>query len=373
MISIVPYRDDNFDAVILFLKKNWAPEHVLYQKELFDWQYRIEKQENASRLLMDGDRIIGFLGNIPGMYWVRGEELPGVALTMWVIDNVYERSGLGIHLLQETMKKYPVTLTLGSARAVVPLYQKMGYSYLAELHRWIIPLEEQGYQKLLSQEADTREISDWTQSVFDGVLSEEKPYHPQNFSSYAALAQKSVADRFQFSLRRDADFWQWRYAKSQGYTYHFFGDPVDQGVIVARLECVVDHQYGQDDICVLRIIEAIPREEDSRQGQEHSVFVGLLRGVLLWGEHHGAVAADFQSSTDFFESQFVAAGFRRQREGNTVPLLSLAGRFQPLTFNAKPINFLWRIEKGGVFSDISAHESYFVKSDCDMDRPSESV
>lgn len=361
MIKISQYSDTDFKELVLFLKKNWAENHVLYRKELFDWQYRT-KNGNASLVARDEAKIIGFLGNIPGEYSVKGEILRGAGLTMWVVAPEYMSSGLGILLLRETEKKYPVLITLGSKKEIVPLYEKLGFSHLPELQRFIMPLEEKGYGKLLTKPADAKLISAWAEQIFNGIQNIRPPENHVNPELLEKIYKEKIMPAYAFSLLRDAFFWRWRYLESAGYQYLFFGKPENEGLIVARIESVTAPDSQSQPLKVLRIIELIPAGEE---------FLQLLNGVLIWARDQKCVAADFQTSTLRLAPLLKTAGFRLQNENSDLAECSLADRFQPLQSRTKPINFLWRIRgSNGLIKNLDPNDTYFVKSDCDMDRPS---
>lgn len=398
MILIEPYKNNDFPELVSFLKNNWAQNHVLYNKDLFDWQYRI-RETQASFLMREGNSIIAFLGNIPGIYYVnpvrelarsiipririgrinpvasyrvfsngvKRSRVAGVGLTMWAVDKKYQQSGLGVMLIRETEKKYPVMLTLGSSREVVSLYQKMGFSYESSLKRYVLPLDTDGYLALLPEQVDRNIILRWQKNIFDNIAKsavERIPY-PAILESFFI---KSIEGKIAFSLLRDADFWQWRYIKSPGFKYIFFGDHEKEGVIVARVEKIIDEKLN--GLCVCRIIELIPASPEVWDGLVDDNFVKLLQGVLRWAREQGCVACDFQCSSARLEPVLFKVGFRKQGEGYSPSECALAGRFQPLQFRAKPINFLWKIMDKGMPVAIKSDDTYFVKSDCDMDRPS---
>ena len=361
MIEITPYNDTDFEELVLFLKKNWAQKHVLYRKELFDWQYKTA-DGSASLIAREREKIIGFLGNIPGKYCVDDRIHSGAGLTMWIIAPQYLSSGLGVLLLRETEKNYPVLITLGSKPEVVPLYEKLGFSHFPALRRFVIPLEAEGYRALLREPADEQLVNVWVKRIFAKSKSLRVPEKNINTDLLAELYDRRIRDTFAFSLMRDAEFWRWRYMESAGYRYLFFGDPESEGIIVARVESVTAPSNLLQPLKVLRIIELIPEGEE---------LLSLLHEVLRWAKEQGCAAADFQTSTLRLAPFFETAGFRFQDENDVPPECSLLGRFQPLKLSAKPINFLWKVrDSSSAIKNIAPDDTYFVKSDCDMDRPS---
>ncbi|UOF91398.1 GNAT family N-acetyltransferase [Fodinisporobacter ferrooxydans] len=381
------YTNEDYGKVISFLQANWALTHALYDKRIFDWQYLVaQKQqqginhasEQESLVILKEDKIVGFLGIIPNQYIWNGQALNGAALTMWVIDEKLRNSGLGILLIRETEKNNEVTLTLGCNPAIVPLYKKMGYSYLERLNRYVMPLDPEGYLKLLSADVAPEAIQGWQRSIEktfgsrdDANLHIAARTEQINLHELESLYRESIGRSLVFSRNRDADFWEWRYLNSPGYRYFFFGNPQAEGIVVARVERIINNENSEmDGRKVLRIIECIPKCTDVWNGHTDPLFTNLIRKVCMWGKHQGCVAADFQISTGRLESTLFEAGFRKQEADYLPDICSLAGLFQPFRYRVTPINFVWKVKQSGKEPiQIDPNDTYFVKSDCDMDRP----
>ena len=172
-------------------------------------------------------------------------------------------------------------------------------------------------------------------------------------------------------MHRDADFWDWRYINSTGFKYYFLGDVSNGGVIVVRLEHIISPEnspiHGKR---ILRIIEMIPEKPEAWNGEVDNDLMYLVKSVLKWGKTEGCIAADFQCSTKRLEKYVIDAGFKKQTSDYGPPLCSLAGLFQPLKFKPMPINALWRVsDPDNNIVEIPVNDTYFVKSNCDMDRP----
>ncbi|MGP0576342.1 GNAT family N-acetyltransferase [Paenibacillus peoriae] len=372
MIELIRYNDSHFEELMRFLKENWAPNHAIYDKALFNWQYRVNAQgESVSQLLVQEDQIIGFLGNIPGHFSVAGEKLTGAGLTMWIIDKAYRETGLGIRILIETEKRFPVTYTLGCGPQVVPLYKRMGYTYMEALNRYVLPLDSVGYQKLLPEAVNRTDIEEWINQVFRDSNNLEMPCHNISAEQLERLYINTIQKHFVFSQYRDADYWNWRYANSCGYTYHYLGNPETAGVVIVR----IDKVYNPDDrplhgTAVLRIIEALPANGDVWNGAKDENFIALLRGLLRWAKKIGCVAADFQISNNRIEHILSKVGFQKQNIDYSPNLCGLAGLFQPYRLKVNRINFAWKVKSdNGKNRVYHPEDTYFVKSDCDMDRP----
>ncbi|UFJ40038.1 GNAT family N-acetyltransferase [Brevibacillus humidisoli] len=371
-MKLLPFNVTYFADVVDFLKENWAQNHPIYDEVLFNWQYRINDQgESDSQLLVHEDRIIGFLGNIPSVFSIAGEKLSGAGLTMWIIDKKYRNTGLGIRLLMETEKRFPMTYTLGCGQQVVPLYKRMGYTYMDSLNRYVIPLDVTGYQKLLPEAVDLEDIGKWLNHIFPEVDTRELPLDNISLKQMELLYNRTIEKAFIISQFRDESFWNWRYVNSKGYNYHFLGDPETTGAAVVRMDRVYDIDnrllHGTK---VLRLIELLPANGDVWHGKTDQRFIALLRAVLLWAKENGCVAADFQLSNNRLEHILSEVGFKKQNIDYSPNLCGIAGLFQPFRYKVNRINVAWKVKLAEQKTAIvDPNDTYFVKSDCDMDRP----
>jgi GNAT superfamily N-acetyltransferase len=345
-MQISPYRPSDFDRVVEFLRDNWSAEHPVYDRALFDWQYR---GGSASLLVEEDDgRVVGFLGNVPGCYLVDGEERAAAGLTMWCVDRDLRSGGLGVRLIRAAERARPVTFTLGSNVNVLPMYRAMGYAVLPELHRYAVPLDPAGFARLAVGNLVTR---DWPARILP----------TPDVRALSDLFDRSIRPAFRFAQRRDAGFWWWRYVENVGFRYHRFGDAAS-GAVVARVEQV--HAPARPDIHglrVLRLIELIPSTPAAWAGEPDRPFTHLLAGVLGWAAAQGCVAADFQCASSRARHLLRPLGFGDRGEAQLPELLAA---YRP---GAIPINFVWKVPAA---TPIEADDCYVVKSDCDMDRPS---
>jgi len=404
-MQIASYSPEHFPAVVAFLRENWAAKHALYDRALFDWQYRTAKSNNSLVVVEEG-RVLAFLGNIPGRYCLDGDEFSGVGLTMWCVARELRNGGLGVRLIRAAEKAHRATLTLGAGQAALPMYQAMGYSVLARLHRYVLPLESEGFERLLiaRQAADSSpllplppgegrgegksrqislsfpsprpspggrgskrdDLSSWHTHSLQRVRGATLPSDgPPDALTLARLYEHCIRPAFRFSQVRDADFWQWRYIDNIGFRYYRFGDR-SRGAVIARLESVVAPQCQPiDGLMVLRLIEILPPRRDDWDGVRD-----LVAGVISWAMSQGCVAADYQCVSSRPGQMLEKVGFRDQSAANAPPVTQLGQLFQPFRPNAAPINFVSKIVgRDGRPVPLDPDDCYFVKSDCDMDRP----
>ena len=372
------YRPGDWENVHAFIKANWRDDHPFSKKALFDWQFGgfgNEEGRIGSVLLFHEGALIGFRGVIPGLYQVPDEKggttvFPGGSLALWMIREDYRGKGLASVMHREAQSRMQVITGAGShPKTSVPVYLKFGFTLLETMNRYVVPLEAEGYRRLLPGEVPPGEIEDWSATVrkFGGGVD---PCTPDVERLGAHWKETTFPLRI-FSLFRNAGFWKWRYVESAGFRYLFFGDVRQSGAVVARIEKI----HGAEDNSlngrrVLRIIEIVPADGRAWQGKEDPALGALLQGVLRWGIDHECLAADFHCTNGRFFPTLKSAGFRRQDFKEGPPECNLAHLFQPFRFVTRPINALYHIEipgRGLVKPDFE--ETHMVKSENDMDRP----
>jgi len=360
---IIPFDDSWWPALVAFLNEHWQANHPVTQRELFFWQYKgfgPRAGVNASRIAVVGDAIVGFLGAIPGLYRLDGQQVAGSALALWVVHPDHRPKGLGIELFNAVVGESQVSVCLGVNPHVSRFYTAAGYRQLDSLHRYAVPLDPQAYPLLLKQlpENGRGDIQEW----FGGLgLDDASPVEPQTIQP-AELAEfwHDAGSRWRLALERTEEFWAWRYRDAVAFSYRMFGSP-HGSYVIGRCEKASHPLHPElEGRAVLRIIELLPTPGDAPDS-----MINLLRSVLAWAHRQGGIAADFQCSSRVLEPILAAAGFRQRCEQQ--PLAQLPELFSPVRHDVAAINAFIRIN--GDANPIAFDQTYLVKSDGDMDRP----
>lgn len=379
--QIKAYSDIYWSQLVELINKYWKENHPIINKSLFNWQYEgfgSKKGIQNTKLLFIDNKLVGFRGVIPGVYQLpkiksqkeENEYVNGGSFAMWLVHPDYRGKGFGWELLKEVSKENQVLISVGSnVKTSAPIYLRNGFSYLESLNRYVIPLETEGYTNLLSEEVESSLIEQWIKSI-KCYQSDITPFKPEPLSM-AILWTLSNERVNLFSLHRNQEFWEWRYMRSPGFKYIFFGNYEYPGVIVARFEKVYSPEnMATHNTNVMRIIEIIPSDSQVWEGRNIQGISELLGSVLNWAKKNGCCGADFQCSNRRLEKLLFNVGFKKQTSDYGPGICSLAGLFQPLVYKPAPINALWRInDLSGKTLKVGAEDTYIVKSDNDMDRP----
>lgn len=365
-MEIVSYSGKYFEPLVAFLRKNWAPNHSIYDKCLFDWQYGgCAGDLSASVLLLDDNgKIQGFLGAIQYPFLFYDETKTAAGLAIWVVDKDIKNSGAGLYLRKTVEDNFDIVYTIGLNPATIRYYQKRNYNYYDSLNRYVIPLDANKYQSFLLNLCENEEIKDWLNTV--RFTEPAAPSVDFNANTLAEIYQNSVAPHFTLRPQKDATFWEWRYLNSKGFSYLFY--QASGGVVVFR----VDNTHSPDDplrhgVKCLRIIEILPDNGKVWDGDVDEDLIDTVLSVLTWAKEQGCVLADFQISNSRLSHILEEIGFRLQlNEGKT----NISRLFSPYRANASPLNFVYRtLSNSGKFISINREDTYLLKSETDMDRP----
>jgi ribosomal protein S18 acetylase RimI-like enzyme len=367
--SIRGYRPGDWPRVAAFLAMHWAPRHALLNPELFEWQYRgfLAEQDADDRppalLIERGDEILGFLGLIHGTYQLAGHDrpVPGAALATWVVHTRYRHVGLGIQLLDEAERRWPVLVCLGVNAVAGACYRRRGYQEIPALARYVAPLSAASYVHLCERPAEFPALSDWAATARQGDPLPPSPVSPADLADAWQRSTRAAGEWTVQGLHRTERFWHVRYRRSVGYEYLAWRRSAGGPVVIARLE-----QIRPTSGRVLRLIELIPANPRAWAGDAaDDELAALVCNVLAWAADEFCVAADFQTTPGLLAATLARTPLRAQASPPSLdPSTSLAPVFQPVSFDKPPINVFWRAPDASQTAPW-----YFPKSDGDMDRP----
>jgi GNAT superfamily N-acetyltransferase len=373
-MEIRTYQPTDWPALRGFIHGHWRADHPYTDRALFDWQFAGfgPSSGSASKVIADAGRIVGFLGGIPGEYWVIDRVVPGVVFDLWFVHPDLRNAGVGLLMMKELEEEFEASCCLGINLDVVKYYTGRGYGYGASLHRWVVPLRADGFRRLVlagaRHVAGGGQVADWDPRPSGRPL---QPLADVDPSELRRLYERTVEPVMRFAVHRSDEYWPWRYLRAVGFKYLFFGSPVESGFVVARVEQVISPEQPElGRMRVLRIIELLPARPETWRGEPDHAHAALIQGVLTWAVGQGCVLADYQCSSDRLAGVLDAAGLTRLSPGAAAALKAVPNLFQPLRRDARPINYVWRVN-GTTQGDggLDRRDIYLVKSDDGMDRP----
>jgi hypothetical protein len=314
---------------------------------------------------------------IPGLFQVPlpdgGMEIvQGGTYAFWNISSELRGKALGYEMFKETIRLAPQVITgVGSnLKTSAPIYLRSGWSHMEALQRYVLPLDAEGCSALLEERGELREIEDWMGTA----RAAAEPVAPStpDLDAIASVWEEVTFPLGVFALYRTREYLEWRYVDSPGFRYLFFGEPGENGTIIARVETICSREReDMDGRKVLRIIEVLPASPRAWTRERDPKLENLLAGVLAWAAREGCLLADFYCASTRFDPLFTGAlGFRKQDAEAGALVQAVPSLFQPLSDQSKPINALFRVAlRGEAPVAIDFDDTYIVKSENDQDRP----
>lgn len=365
------YTSADWPSIREFIHTHWRAGHPYTDRKLFEWQFRGfgPDARPIGRMMVHEGEVVGFLGATPGEYFVDAQILPGAVFDLWVVRPDFRNRALGLLLMRAIEDEFSATCCLGVNPDVVRFYTSRGYGHAERLNRYVSVLDARRFQTMLS--AGGGEPLRMPPVISLLSCEPREPGGFPNLFELQALYARTVERVFRYGLHRSAAFWKWRYVQSAGFKYLTWGDPYREGLIVARVERIMSPDSPDvDGLPVLRIIELLPASKQAWEGATYEPFLRLLRGTLAWAAQQGCLLADYQNSSSRLATMLRAAGFQEPDVARSGVVARTPNLFQPLRFDAAPINYVWRVADGTSGGSMPVPDDiYFVKSDNGMDRP----
>lgn len=378
------YYESFRDLSLSFAPDDHSLDYIYHTKSIFENLYvGFGHNESKSLLLLnENDRVVGFRGVIPSLYQVPNEKnsyniIKGNGLTGWIIDKKIEGvNGIGLKLHMIAQKNLDVTVAacFGFETSYM-MYKANRFQIIDSLNRYVMPLNMKGYRQIIHPSHDGFVVKEWCDAIQRKLLpintSEPKSI---NSESMFNLWKEIMQFRPIFGLYRNSEFWDWRYIKCPYNNYLFFGDPKNEGVVIARIEKIIFRKGQKFDSAsdlygkkIFRIIEIIPRCKKVWLGGVSKKLSKVILSTLKWAKDNQCLAVDFQFSDSMFDNQMTELGFRKQSHDYKPYECSLAGLFQPFKLSPDTINVAWKVN--GDVRNNPRMLNYFVKSDVAGDHP----
>lgn len=360
---IVLFEEQYYDQLKHLVYTGWNPNHVLLKSDaLMKWHFTgfgCNKGMNFP-LLFDNDKMIGYRMMTPIEFMLSDRSgnhtiIPLSASSLYYVDKEYRGMKLGVMLEQHVINYYGGYFTIAANPVTaVPILKRSGCKMIDTMLRYFRPLRDDFSPIIVSN------------CKHDWKIVPTKVVEPIDIdaASMAAIWSDSIKGKNITALNRSQDFWQWRYIDDPIYKYYFFRNPF--GLVVARVCDIFNEQKEKTPNKVLRILEAIPTNQDVWDGVKCDGFSSLIDGVCGWGKTQGCLAAEFYTSTHRFNAVMENAFFE---EINTEEPLcdSIMSYFEPESQSHRLSNV--GVLSSLVSDDFDYEYSYFTLSDADQDRP----
>jgi hypothetical protein len=303
MAEIDRYRSDDRRQVEALYRRVFGHDSADANRLRWDWQYRRNPNSPADGPLIwiarEGQTIIGQYGAMPVRLTLKGREIDAA----WGMDVMVaperQRQGLGEDLFRTWDRAVGASLGLGLSDASSRLFQKLRWPKVGPVPCLVKPLSRRALRRPTWPVGLNRFVSaitlPWVRLVARARPLQGEVQAFRQFDDRFTRLWDRVGGRFEFAIRRDAAYLNWKYVQAPHVRYALAalmrdGEPA--GYVVyrhvqeprGRVTLLVDFLADPDDqagfLTLLRWIDREARAADSdkiRTFAMHEGFRRLLR------------------------------------------------------------------------------------------------
>jgi GNAT superfamily N-acetyltransferase len=334
MTEIDRYRTEDRRQVEALYRRVFGPDAAEANRLRWDWQYRRNPNVPADGPLIwiarEGGTVIGQYATMPVKLSVRGREIDA----SWGMDVMVaperQRQGLGDELFRMWDRNTGASLGLGLSNSSHALFQKMQWPEVGPVPCLVKPLSRRALRRPHWPVAINRLVSYMT-LPWVRLVSRSRPLQGEvqpirQFDAGFTRLWDRLAPKFQFAVRRDAAYLNWKYFQSPHVRYSagaFVRNGEPAGYVVyrhlqeprGRVTLLVDLLADPaDDVAIVTLLRWVDREaraNDSDKIRTFALHEGVRRLLRKSGYYSVkstmdfvakinavAVPADFYASTD---------------------------------------------------------------------------
>jgi len=221
------YRSDDRRAVEALYRRVFGHDAAEASRLRWDWQYR-HNPNNPERepeiwIAREGPAIIGQYATMPVQVSVGGRQVRG----SWGMDVMVaperQRQGLGELLFRMWDRNVGASLGLGLSESSYRLFQKLRWPDIGPVPCLVKPLTRRAFRRPNWPQPVNRLVSAVTLPIVK-VVARTRPMRAevrliQRFDDSFTALWDSLASRFDFAVRRDAAYLNWKYVSAPHVRY----------------------------------------------------------------------------------------------------------------------------------------------------------
>jgi GNAT superfamily N-acetyltransferase len=225
--DVVRYRPEDRRAVEALYRRVFGTDAAEASRLRWDWQYR-RNPNNAGAdpdiwIAREGRALIGQYATMPVRLSLAGREVQG----SWGMDVMVaperQRQGLGEQLLRAWDRQVGAALGLNPSESSYQLFRKLSWPDLGTVPLLVKPLTRRAVRLPRWPMPLNRLLSAVTWP-FVQVIARTRPLRVQTrvvhrFDDAATALWDRVSSKFDFIVRRDATYLNWRYASAPHVRY----------------------------------------------------------------------------------------------------------------------------------------------------------
>jgi GNAT superfamily N-acetyltransferase len=227
MADIDRYRAEDRRAVDALYRRVFGHDAAEASRLRWEWQYR-SNPNNPGRepeiwIAREGPAIVGQYATMPVQVSVGGRQIQG----SWGMDVMVaperQRQGLGEVLFRTWDRNVGASLGLGLSESSYKLFQKLRWPDLGPLPCFVKPLTRRALRRPNWPQSVNRLVSAVT-LPFVMLVARTRPLRAEVRSihrfddSFTALWEE-LASKFDFAVRRDAAYLNWKYVSAPHVRY----------------------------------------------------------------------------------------------------------------------------------------------------------
>jgi hypothetical protein len=298
--EVTRYRPDDRRSVEALYRRVFGNDAAESSRLRWEWQYRRNPNNPGGEpeiwIAREGPAIVGQYATMPVRLSAAGQEMVG----SWGMDVMVaperQRQGLGEVLFRTWDRNVGASLGLGLSEASYRLFQKLRWPDVGPVPCLVKPLSRRAFRHPRWPVAINRIVSALTFPLVL-VVSRTRPLAAevrmvQRFDDSFTEFWERVASRFNFAVRRDAAYLNWKFASAPHVRYSIASlrrEGRTTGYAVyrhvheprGRVTLLVDFLTDPDDVngftTLLRWIDREARDADSDKIRVFALHAGFRR------------------------------------------------------------------------------------------------
>ena len=227
MAEIDRYRPDDKRGVEALYRRVFGKDAAEASRLRWEWQYRRNPNSPGHEpeiwIAREGPAIIGQYATMPVKVWVLGQEVQG----SWGMDVMVaperQRQGLGEILFRTWDRNVGASLGLGLSDSSYRLFQKLRWPDVGPIPCLVKPLTRRALRRPNWPVAINRLVSA-VALPFIRVVARTRPLRAevrliQRFDDSFTALWDELASKFDFAVRRDAAYLNWKYVSAPHVRY----------------------------------------------------------------------------------------------------------------------------------------------------------
>lgn len=300
MADVDRYRPDDRRAVESLYRRVFGHDAAEASRHRWEWQYRHNpnnpRQDPEIWVAREGPAIVGQYATMPVRLTVKNQEVQG----SWGMDVMVaperQRQGLGESLFRTWDRNVGASLGLGPSEASHRLFQKLNWPNVGPVPCFVKPLTRRALRRPSWPEPLNRLVSAVT-LPFIRIIARTRPLRAevrliQRFDDSFTALWEELAPKFDFAVRRDAAYLNWKYASAPHVRYSIAAlrrDEQHRGYAVyrhvheprGRVTLLVDFLADPDDedgiTTLLHWVDREARQADSDKIRTYAMHAGFRR------------------------------------------------------------------------------------------------